>query len=410
MWFYMKLAWRNMFRNKRRTIIAGIAIGIGLGSLIVSTAVMRGMETNMVKAATASFLGEAQIHEKGFRETQEVERTVKNLDQVVAELKQEEIVQSFTLRTVSMGMLTSPSDVNAILLVGIEPETEKFLSQIDDAVSNERGNFFQGDNPRDIVIGSKLAEVLEVGLGDRVVVTVAQAKTGDLSQEMFRISGIYHFDIKELDTGMAFIRLQKAQQMLGIGNNVHQIAIKFKDIQTASLKEIPFWEKYSRDGNEAVSWITLLPQMKAVFDMTGITIGMMAIILGAVVVFGIINTLFMSLYERMFEFAVMRAVGTRPSGMRKLVILEAGALGIISIIFGLIIGVALTLILTKTGIDYRGIEFAGTTIHEMLYPEMHLTDLIIFPIGMMLFTLLVGIYPALAAGKMKIADALRKSL
>jgi ABC-type lipoprotein release transport system permease subunit len=368
------------------------------------------MEANMIKAATASFLGEAQIHGEGFRETQEVEATIKNPDQVTANLKKEDIVESFTLRTVSMGMLTSPADVNAILLVGIEPETEKFLSQIDDAVSEDGGNFFEGDNPRDIVIGRKLAEVLEVGLGDRVVVTVAQAKTGDLSQEMFRISGIYRFDIKELDTGMAFIRLNKAQEMLGIGDNVHQIAIKFKDIQTASLKEIPFWDDYSVDGNEAVSWITLLPQMKTVLDMTGITIGMMAIILGAVVVFGIINTLFMSLYERMFEFAVMRAVGTRPSGMRKLVILEAGALGIISIVIGLIIGVAVTLIFTKTGIDYRGIEFAGTTMHEMLYPEMRLSDLIIFPIGMMIFTLVVGIYPAWAAGKMKIADALRKSL
>jgi len=410
MLFYIKLAWRNMFRNKRRTIIASIAIAIGLAALILSMAVMRGMETNMIKSATASFLGEAQIHNKKFREAQEVEETIRNLDRVTADLKKEDIVEEFTLRTISMGMVSSPANVNAVLLVGIEPGTEKFLSQIDDAVAEGRGDYFKADNSRDIVIGSKLAEVLEVELGDRVVVTVAQAKTGDLSQEMFRVSGIYRFDIKEMDSGMAFIRLKKAQAMLGIGDGVHQIAIKFKDIQTASLKEIPFWETYSTGGNEAVSWITLLPQMKVVFDMTAITIGMMVIILGAVVIFGIINTLFMSLYERMFEFAVMRAVGTRPSGMRKLVILEAGALGVISIILGLILGLVLTLIMTKTGIDYRGIEFAGTTMHEMLYPEMHILDFILFPIGVMIFTLVVGIYPAWFAGRMKIADALRKSL
>ena len=410
MLFYIKLAWRNMFRNKRRTIIASIAIGIGLAALILSSAVMRGMVSNMIKAATASFLGEAQIHGEGFRETGEVEKTINNLEQVTENLKKEDIVDAFTLRTISMGMLSSPANVNAVMVVGIKPETEKFLSKIDNAIGKESGDFFRGDNPREIVIGSKLAEVLEVALGDRVVLTVAQAKTGDLSQEMFRVSGIYCFDVKEMDTGMAFIRMEKAQKMLGIGSRVHQIAVKFKDIETASLKEIPFWEKYSIDGNEAVSWITLLPQMKAVLDMTGITIGMMVIIMGAVVVFGIINTLFMSLYERMFEFAVMRAVGTRPSGMRKLVILEAGALGVISIILGLILGVAITLIFTKTGIDYRGIEFAGTTIHEMLYPEMHVTDLIFFPIGVLVFTLVVGIYPAWVAGRMKIADALRKSL
>ncbi|MCP5103366.1 MAG: ABC transporter permease [bacterium] len=410
MWFYMKMAWRNMFRNKRRTIIAGIAIGIGLASLILSMAVMRGMESNMIKSATASFLGEAQIHGDGFRDTQEVEKTVANLQQVTGKLKKEEIVERFTKRTIGMGMLSAPANVNAVIVVGIEPETEKFLSKIDDAVGEGKGDFFTGDNPRDIVIGSKLADVLEVSLGDRVVVTVAQAKTGDLGQEMFRVSGIYKFDIKEMDSGMAFIRLKKAQEMLGIGNGVHQIAVKFKDIQTASLKELPFWDDYSMAGNEAVSWITLMPQMKVVFEMTAITIGMMVIILGAVVVFGIINTLFMSLYERMFEFAVMRAVGTRPAGMRKLILLEAGALAIISIALGLVLGLALTLLLTHTGIDYRGIEFAGTTMHEMLYPEMHFTDFIYFPIGALVFTLAVGIYPAWAAGRLKIADALRKSL
>jgi ABC-type lipoprotein release transport system permease subunit len=410
MLFYIKLAWRNMFRNKRRTIIASIAIAIGLAALILSMAVMRGMESNMVKAATASFLGEAEIHADGFRETQEVERTIRNLDQVTANLKNEEIVERFTLRTVSMGMISAPANVNAVIVVGIEPETEKFLSKIDEAVVNGKGHYFEENNSRDIVIGSKLAEILEVGLGDRVVVTVAQAKTGDLSQEMFRVSGIYHFNIKELDNGMVFIRLKKAQTMLGIGDGVHQIAVKFKDIQTASIKNIPFWEKYSAGGNEAVSWITLLPQMKAVFDMTGITILMTVIILGIVVVFGIINTLFMSLYERMFEFAVMRAVGTRTSGMRKLVILEAGALGVFSIILGIILGFIVTLIFTKTGIDYRGIEFAGTTMTEMLYPEMHVLDFIIFPIGVVLFTLIVGIYPARVAGRMKIADMLRRSL
>ena len=408
MWFYIKLAWRNIFRNKRRTIIASIAIAIGLAALIFSAALMDGMTNNMIQSATSSFLGEAQIHGGDFRETQEVEKTVGNPDQVVADLNQDPLVDKFTLRTLSMGMITSPANVNAVLLVGVKPETEKFLSKMDDAIN--RGDFFAGDSARDIVIGSKLAETLEVSLGDRVVATVAQAHSGDLSQEMFRISGIYHFDIKEMDTGMAFIRLKKAQQMLGIGNNVHQVAIKFKDMHTALLKDIPFWEKYSRFNNEAVGWTSIFPQMKAILDMTWISLVIMVVILGGVVIFGIINTLFMSLYERMFEFAVMRAVGTRPGGMRKLIILEAGALAIISIIIGIVLGVILTVIFSYTGIDYRGIEFAGTTIHELIYPDVSLWHYIVFPVGVFIFTIVVGLYPAFAAGRLRIADALRKSL
>ena len=408
MWFYIKLAWRNIFRNKRRTLIAGIAIAIGLASLILSDAFMIGMENNIVKSATASFLGEAQIHGDGFRETQEVEITVRNFDEVITKLNQEEIVDKFTPRTLSFGMVTSPADVSSVLLVGVAPETEIHLSQIDEAVN--RGSYFTGDDNHDIIIGSKLAEILEVSLGDRLVVTVAQAETGDLSQELFRISGIYHFNMKEMDSGMAFIRLEKAQQMLGIGSRVHEIAIKFKDKTYAVQEELPFWETYSQSGNEAVSWTKLLPQLKAFFDMTGISLFVMCLILASVVVFGIINTLFMSLYERMFEFGVLRAVGTRAAGVRKLVIFEAGALGIVSIILGVILGFVSTLLFTKTGIDYRGIEFAGTTIKDMLYPEMNVLQFIIYPIGVFIFMLIVGLYPAFVAGRMSIADALRKSL
>jgi ABC-type lipoprotein release transport system permease subunit len=408
MWFYIKLAWRNMLRNKRRTIIASIAIGIGLASLIFSAALMEGMVDNMIQSATSSLLGEAQIHGSDFRETQEVEKTINRLEQVVAELKQEPLVDKFTLRALSMGMISAPANVNAVLLMGVEPGTEKFLSKIDNAI--KQGDFFSGNSRRDIVIGSKLAETLEVSLGDRVVVTVAQAKTGDLSQEMFRISGIYHFDIKEMDTGMAFVRLNMARRMLGIGNGVHQIAVKFKNPQTALMADSPFWEKYSRFDNEAVPWTTLLPQMKAVLSMIDISLLFTAAILGVVVIFGIVNTLFMSLYERMFEFAVMRAVGTRPGGLRKLIILEAGALAVISIILGIALGMILTAIFSYTGIDYRGIEFAGATFHDLIYPVASVGHYIICSIGVFIFTIIVGLYPAWVAGRLRIADALRKSL
>lgn len=408
MWFDLKLAWRNIFRNKRRTVIAGIAIGIGLASMIFFDALMIGMKDNMIKSATASYLGEGQIHRNGFRLTQEAEKTINNLNQVLSNLKSEEVVDYFTLRTASFGMITSPANVSSVMFFGIDPETEKYLSQIDDAI--KEGNFFEGDNERDIVIGSELAEVLEVALGDRVVITVSQAESGDLSQEMFRISGIYHFNIKEMDSGFAFARLPKAQQMLEIGNSVHEIAIKFKDLKFATKEDNTFWEKYSIDDNEAVSWATLLPQLKAVLGLFWISLIFMAVILFGIIAFGIINTLFMSLYERMFEFGVIRAVGTRPSGVRRLVVFEAGALSILSIVMGVILGFIITLILTKTGIDYRGIELAGTTMHEMLYPVIHIQQYVIYPVAVFLFTVLVGLYPAIVASKMSISNALRKSL
>lgn len=408
MWIFIKLAWRNIFRNKRRTVIAGTAIGIGLASLIFVDALVIGMEQNMVKSATASYLGEGQIHRKGYRQTQEVELTVNKLDTVAAELKNSDIVQHFTLRAMSFAMITSPANVNSINLVGINPGTEKYLSQIDEAIT--QGTYFTGDDPRDIVIGSKLAEILEAGVGDRVVVTVAQAGSGELSQEMFRISGIFHFNIKEMDRGMAFVRLPKIQEMLALGNNVHEIALKFKDIKYGREKSLPFWSKFSRFGNEAIGWPVILPQLDAAFKLSEFSILLTGLILFGVVALGIVNTLFMSIHERMFEFGVLRAVGTRPLNVAALIIFEAGALAVISIFIGDIIGFVVTYITSVIGIDYTGIEFVGVTFRELLYPVLKWDQFILYPISVFLFTLVVGIYPAAYAAKMNPANAMRKSI
>jgi len=408
MWFYLKLAWRNIFRNKRRTIIASIAIGIGLASLIFFDALLIGMKDNLIKSATSTFLGEAQIHRNEFRETQEANLTIVKSEGIIKSLGKEEIVEAFTPRTLSFGMLSSPANVNAVVLAGIEPETEKALSKIDDTII--AGDFFKSNNKREIIIGNKLAETLEVSLGDRVVVTVSQIGSGDLSQEMFRISGIYRFNIKEMDSGMAFIRLPKAQEMLGLEGQIHEIAIKFKKLEYASQAELPFWKKYAKNDNEAAGWLEIMPQMKAVFDMTSISRFVMIFILFVVVLFGIINTLFMSLYERMFEFGVLRAIGTRPSGARKLMLFEAGALGILSITIGVILGLAICLISAQIGFNWQGLELAGASIQEVLYPVIQLKQYIFYPLSIFIFTLIIGLYPAYIAGKMNVADALRKSL
>ncbi|MYC75693.1 ABC transporter permease [Candidatus Poribacteria bacterium] len=403
----VKLAWRNIFRNKRRTLIAATAIGIGLTALIFIDAFMIGMEETMIRTATASFLGDAQIHREGFRDAQEVSLTVQALGSVTESLAKEEIVAHFTQRTLASSMITSPANVSAISLVGVHPPTEKFLSLIDDAITE--GAYFEGDNSRDIVIGAKLAEILEIGLGDRVVVTVAQAESGELSQEMFRISGIYHFADAAMNSGMAFVRLEKAQEMLAIGKDVHEIAIKFTSIAYSQETTLPFWDTYSQHGNEVLSWTELMSQLTVVLEMTKYSKYIMGVILFGVVVFGIINTLFMSLYERMFEFGVLRAVGTRPFGMARVILFEAGALAIVSIGLGTILGFVLTGVLAYVGIDYTGIEMMGVTMQEFIYPVLEVQQFIIYPIWVFIFTLIAGLYPARHVAKMAPVDALRRS-
>ena len=404
----IKLAWRNIFRNKRRTLLSGLAVGMGLASMIFVFGVYDGMTRSMIRTATDSFLGEGQIHAEGFRDTSEVELTIRDLPGVMASLKKEAIIESFTPRTVSIGMLTSPSDVATALVYGIDPRSEPPMSKLDEAV--REGEYLGADDMRGILVGSKAAENLDIGLGDRVVLTVAQSGTGELSQELFRVRGIFHFNVKEADTSTMYINIDKAREMLGIGRSAHEIALKFSDIELAGDRGLPFWSRYSRGGNEAIGWKDIVPQLDSVVGMTDLGAFIIGVLVFCIVALTIMNTLFMSLYERMYEFGVLRAIGTRPLSMAGLIMLEALLLGVVSSVIGAALGLAITGYFALTGIDYRGIEFASVTFTELLYPTIIPRDYITVPLIILFFAAVAALYPAWFAARLKPSETMRRSL
>jgi ABC-type lipoprotein release transport system permease subunit len=408
MWLMLKLAWRNVFRNRRRTFLAGTAIGLGLASLIFSDALMIGMKDVMIRNLTASFMGEGQIHALGFRETTDVDKTIRNLEPLVTALKKDPRVTRFSVRAMSLGMISSAANFRSILIVGADPAAERFLSQVDDAIIE--GSYFDAGAPLDIVIGAKLAADLGAAIGDRVVLTAAQAGNADLAQELFRVSGIYRFNSRDMDGNMAFIRLGRAQKMMGIGDGAHEIALLFSDPGIAKDANNSFWRAYATDGNEALGWPQLSPRIEAIFGLSEIMLYVMALILFGIVAFGIVNTMFMSIYERLFEFGVLKAIGTRPFRMGELIVLEAGALAVVSAVIGMLLGYAVILISAAIGFDYRGIEFEGVTIRNLIYPVATVRQFVLYPSWALLFTMLTGLYPALHVTRLRPADAMRRSL
>ncbi len=404
---FVKLAWRNLFRNKRRTIIAGFAIAIGLAALIFMDALLIGEEAIIINAATSSFLGEAQISREGFRQKQMADMTIANFSGVVKNLENDTLVEAFTPRTQAFGTVGSAADVRGISLIGVQPSTEGNLSILDDVIVD--GGFFDGDNPHDIIIGVKLAEIIDVELDDKLVLSVAQASTGDISQQLFRVSGIFDFGDRSMNSGTVFIRLAQAREMLGIGGTAHTIAIKFVDSNLSRDTTSTFWTNYSVDGNEAISWTVIMPMIASMSDMLIISKVIMFIVLMGVVVFTILNTLFMALYERMFEFGVLRAVGTRPSGIARLLLLEAAALSIVGISMGVVLGLGVTLLIAHIGIDFTGVEFSGITMREKIYPVLKGSQFIIYPIAVFILTVIIGIYPAIHAARIDPAKAMKRS-
>ena len=405
--YFLKLAWRNIFRNKRRTIIAAIAISIGLASLIYYDALMKGMIKEMISSTTNTLTGHAQIHGKNFRDSFDSKILVKNKNQVMEKLSKDPIVKDFTQRVISVGMITSSVEARSVFVYGINPDKEKLLSQVDDVIID--GDYLKNKFDKGILIGKRLADVLELELGSRVVLTV-NSKDNELSQQMFKIVGIFDFNNKTIDDGMVFVSINELQKMIGIGNNINEIAILFKNIKSSMDKKLRFWSDYSKDGNEAISWVDIFTQLKSMLGMTDFSLMVVAFILMAIVSFGILNSMFMSIYERMFEFGVLKAIGTDKSSIRKLILFEAGSLAFISIIIGVVLGFIFTYIYTHVGIDYTGIEFGGTTLKNIIYPEITLSQYIIYPLFVFIFTVIISLYPARYINKKNIAEILRKSL
>ncbi|MBD3370902.1 FtsX-like permease family protein [Candidatus Fermentibacteria bacterium] len=402
---FLKVAWRNLLRNKRRTLIAGIAIGIGLASLIFTDAVIIGMSDGLVRSATSSWMGDLQIHNQNFSRSMSAELTIERPDSVLSSLASDPRVKNYTRRVVAQGMLSSAADMSMVALYGIDPSRERSVSMLDEAMVE--GSYVGGESH--LVIGVDLADQLDVELGDRVVVTISMAGTGDLYQEMLRVGGLYRFGSAEFDKTTAFVSLEKAQSMLGL-SGVHEIAVDYRGAEhwrSAPEEEIAH---LAESGNVVESWVELLPQLQVMFEMSDLSTLIVGVVLFGIVIFGIINTLFMSIYERMFEFGVLKAIGTRATDVAKLMLMEAAWLGLLSIVLGSVLGLGLNLLFAEIGIDYTGIETAGVTFREPIYTISTANQFIKYPIIVFFVTLIVGVYPAVHAARLKPADAMRKSL
>ncbi|MCK5808551.1 ABC transporter permease [bacterium] len=405
---FLRLAWRNLFRNKRRTILASLAIGLGLSAVIFTDALMGGITNNFISTATGSWMGEGQVHSVGFRNTQEIENIIKNREKAEKILHNDPHIKSSAPRVISTGMITSPTEVQSVLLAAVDPQQERTVSRIANAV--KEGEFLSSAEGREILIGVKLATVLEVEIGDKVVLTAAQAFNGELAQEMFRIKGIFDMGSRDMNGSFALIPLKTAQKMLNLKDGIHEIAFQFKDIKQSTDTTLPLWKELKATGNEPLNWGELMTELSTMLEMTDFALGLSSLILFIIVSAGIVNTLFMSLYERMFEFGVLKAIGTRPFQLGKLIVLEAASLGAISSLFGMLIAAGILLLTSYTGIDYRGTEFVSVAITDLLYPVVQIHQFIIYPLGMIFFIMVVGIYPAWYAARITPATAMRKKL
>jgi ABC-type lipoprotein release transport system permease subunit len=414
----LTLAIRNLFRNTRRTLLTILLIATSLSALILTDALSRGMTQTMVENLTHTLAGEAQIHRRGFRDNFSTDLYIADVEPIENQLAQDSRIAAYANRVISGGMISSTYNISAGLIYGVDAAAERQVSKLEKAVT--RGNYLSASDylsasnapqssATEIMIGEPLADLLEVGLGDRIVITLAAADTGELAQALFRVSGIFLFGTREIDENLVFINLTQARQLLEIKGS-HEIAVRFNEQDNNNVTSASALQHFNTPSIEALGWRALNPEIDAMLDMTGYSTLIVGTILFLLASLGVINAMFMSIYERIYEFGVAKAIGTRPSQLFVLIMTEALLLALISCLVGMLLAAATCLWFAETGIPLGDMEISGVAMNDSIPTVMAWSQFTSLPLYVLALIMVAALYPARFAARITPTDALHRSL
>lgn len=399
-----KLAWRNLWRNYRRTLIMLLAIALGVWAMIFMTALMRGMVDDMVKQGIVALPGHVQVHAKAYRDDPSITHSMSSPGSALLEVLNSEQVLAWASRIKVPAMISSEYENRGISLLGVDPVGELALGFDPDDVIE--GQFLNGTDDRGVVIGRKLAERLETRLGKRVVI-MSQDPENAIADRGFRVVGIFKAELESREESIVYAGRDVVQAMLGIGSDVSEIAVLGHDYRTpgalaASVRE-------SAPGLEVLSWLELdlyLSTMMTVMD--GFVLVWMVVIFLALS-FGLVNTLMMAIFERVREIGLMRALGMRPSAIVYEILVESLMLLALGLLVGNVLAIS-TIIPLKSGIDVsvvaEGMEMMGAS--SMLYPVLQWSDVVLANTVVIVLGILTSLLPAWRASQYQPVEALAR--
>ncbi len=401
----LKLAWRNLWRNKRRSLIVLISIIVGVAILLINEGFTNGLVYSMLSNQVKTHTSHIQIHANGFNSDKQIESILPNQDKVLKAIENQEFVTDYSKRVVAFGLLTSPSGSAGCAIAGIEHDKETKITNIFERVIE--GSYLSG-KAKEILIGKKMAEKLDVKLGSKLVL-VSNSYDGIVENRLFRVSGIFKSSNSNHDRMYIYINLKDAQDMLALGNNINEIAIITDNTEDVySYKESLINILYDK-AYEVLSFEDLNPMIMAYIGSYKQMIYIMYMIFVVAALFGIINTMLMSVFERVQEIGILMSLGMKKSKIFMMIIQEALVLGGFGTAVGFISGMLVVLILSNTGIDFSlfsdGLSSFGldSTVYPILKVQTILNSLLIMPFA----TVIGAIYPAIKAIKLLPTDAMR---
>jgi ABC-type lipoprotein release transport system permease subunit len=400
-----RLAWRNLWRNYRRTLIMLAAIVVATWAMIFMTALMRGMVDDMVKDGISVLPGHVQIHHPAYRDDPTIANVIAPPDGGLLEVLERPDVVAWTTRVRVPAVISSERDTRGVTLVGIEPEREAGISFVADDVVE--GRFLESREDRGLVVGRKLLDKLETGLGKRVVI-MSQDQDNEIADRGFRIVGVFESNLAQYEEGFVFAGEGTVQELLGVGNAVSEVAILGTDYRDVEGLRRAVTEAAGPDV-EVLPWQeldTYLGSMLSVMD--GFVVVWIVVIFLALS-FGLINTLVMAIFERVREIGLMLALGMTPRTILSQIVAESILLLAVGLVIGNLAAWA-TVEPLKGGIDVsivaEGMELFGAA--SVLYPALYLKDVVLANVIVLVLGFLASLSPAWRASRYDPVRAITK--
>jgi putative ABC transport system permease protein len=398
-----KIAFRNIFRQKRRTIFTALTILGGFVLAAFSIGWADGSYTFIINMFTRNRLGHIQIHYKDYLNQPSIYKTISNYEEVAEKLNDLDHIESWTPRLFAPGLLSFRDQSTGAQLTGIQPDKENQATRFRQKII--KGELFEKADHK-TVLGKGLARVLQASVGDSVVF-ISQAADGSIANDIYEVCGILESGDSMSDRMAFYLHLQDAKDLMVLYGQIHEIAVIVDELGRVDSMTDRLRDAFDNEDLTVEPWQEFAKSfyhaMKA--DMEGMWI--MLIVIMLIVAVGVLNTVLMSVLERTREYGLLKAMGTKPRQIFKLVIYEVNILTFFSCLFGIALSIILNYWLSRDGITlpnaftYGGMEF------KQMYTTVNLRSILLPLITVFFTAVIVGIFPAIRAAKNDPAQSMR---
>ena len=408
------IGWRNLGRNPKRTFITALGLAAGYFAVIFMVGFADGLKVEMIENATGLVTGQIQIHSPRYRPDRSLYetlggRTGADFEAVIRTAVRDPAVVAAAPRVYGAGLLSSGQATTGGMLMGIDLDREPSVSRL-------MQSLWQGRAPSpaasELMIGTEMARRLELQVGDEVILVVPAAD-GSMGNDIFRVCGLYRTGMADLDGAFALAPIRSLQRLLALDSErIHEVALSTADpwLAPEAVRRLAAGLAPLGVELEVLDWTGLRPEMLEYALLMDSWYSIVVLIVFAIALFGVANTMLMSTFERRREFSVMLALGARPHQILLTVISEAMALGWISLALGVAVTFPLIAWWHHSPIDlswiYGDFTMLGALIRPVLRIEYNLPVSLWTGLALLLTAVTAGLYPAARAAWLPPADTL----